>query len=101
VAINIPEALVHLRGKEVDSKRHGLPGAEQVAMSAAAWALRSPRRLGLAQRAASASRKVVGRRGRITRLPPPLGGWTRTRDAPVPPPESFRAWWTRTRGAGK
>ena len=98
VAINIPEALVHLRAAVVDSKRHGLPGPEQAAMGAAAWVLRSPRRLGLAQRAASASRKLVGRRGRISRLPPPLSGWTRTRDVPVPPPESFRAWWTRTKG---
>src|SRR5487761_1392167 len=68
VAINIPEALVHLRAAVVDSKRHGLPGPEQAAMGAAAWVLRSPRRLGLAQRAASASRKLVGRRGRISRL---------------------------------
>ena len=100
VAINIPEALVHLRGKVVDAKRHGFPGPERIAMGAAAWTLRSPRRLGLAQRAASGSRKLVGRRGRIRRLPPPLSGWTRTRDAPAPPPESFRAWWARTRGPG-
>ncbi|HWG61760.1 MAG TPA: lactate utilization protein B [Streptosporangiaceae bacterium] len=100
VAINIPEALVHLRGKVVDSKRHGLPSPEQAAMSAAAWTLRSPRRLRIAQRAASATRKLVAPRGRITRLPPPLNAWTKTRDAPAPPAESFRAWWARTRGPG-
>ncbi len=99
VAINIPEALVHLRAAVVDSKRHGLPGPEQAAMEAAAWTFRSPRRFALAQRAASASRRVVGRRGRIRALPPPLSGWTRTRDAPVPPAESFRSWWSRTRGS--
>jgi L-lactate dehydrogenase complex protein LldF len=100
VAINIPEALVHLRGKVVDAKRHGFPTPERMAMGAAAWTLRSPRRLGLAQRAASGSRRLVARRGWIRRLPPPLSGWTRTRDAPAPPPESFRAWWARTRGTG-
>jgi L-lactate dehydrogenase complex protein LldF len=97
VAINIPEALVYLRGKVVDSKRHGFPRPERLAMATAAWTLRSPRRLGVAQRAASASRKLVARGGRIRRLPPPLSAWTQTRDAPAPPPESFRAWWARTR----
>ncbi|WP_422325899.1 hypothetical protein [Trebonia sp.] len=30
-----------------------------------------------------------------------MSAWTDTRDAPAPPPESFRAWWARTRGAGR
>ena len=98
VAINIPEALVHLRARVVEEKRSNAFNAERMVMRQAAWILRSGRRLGLAQRAASASRVLLGRSGRIRRLPPPLSGWTKTRDAPVPPPESFRAWWTRTRG---
>jgi L-lactate dehydrogenase complex protein LldF len=96
VAINIPEALVHLRGEVVEAKRSTAFNPERMVMRQAAWVLRSGRRLGLAQRAASASRMLVGRSGRIRRLPPPLSGWTRTRDAPAPPPESFRAWWART-----
>jgi L-lactate dehydrogenase complex protein LldF len=99
VAINIPEALVHLRAQVVDSKRKKPFNPERLALGAAAWGLRSPRRLKFAQRAASASRKVVGRSGRIRRLPPPLSAWTDTRDAPAPPPESFRAWWERTRAS--
>jgi L-lactate dehydrogenase complex protein LldF len=101
VAINIPEALVHLRGEVVDAKRSSPFQAERIVMSAASWILRSGRRLGLAQRAASASRILVGRSGRIRRLPPPLNGWTKTRDAPAPPPESFRAWWARTHGGSQ
>ncbi len=101
VAINIPEALVHLRGEVVEAKRSTAFDPERMVMRQAAWVLRSGRRLGLAQRAASASRMLTGRSGRIRRLPPPLGGWTKTRDAPAPPPESFRAWWARTRRDAK
>ena len=101
VAINIPEALVHLRGEVVDARRSRPLHAERIVMGLAAWVLRSGRRLGLAQRAASASRILLGRSGRIRRLPPPLNAWTKTRDAPVPPPESFRAWWARTHGGAQ
>ncbi len=95
VAINIPEALVHLRAKV----RHNLP--ERTVFHLSGQVLASPRRLAAAQRVASLSRKIVGRSGRIRRLPPPLRGWTETRDAPAPPPESFRAWWSRTRGGAR
>jgi L-lactate dehydrogenase complex protein LldF len=90
VAINIPEALVHLRAKV----KHN--AAESTVFHAAGLVLKSPRSLSVAQRMASLSRRVVGRSGRIRRLPPPMSGWTATRDAPAPPPESFRAWWRRT-----
>ncbi|HWG00526.1 MAG TPA: LutB/LldF family L-lactate oxidation iron-sulfur protein [Trebonia sp.] len=93
VAINIPEALVHLRAKAVETQKHY---AERSILTLSAYVLRSPRRLAAAQRAASWGRLVVGRGGRIRRLPPPLSAWTDTRDAPAPPAESFRAWWKRT-----
>jgi L-lactate dehydrogenase complex protein LldF len=92
VAINIPEVLVHLRA--VVNKHF----SERIVFGASGYVLRSAARLAAAQRAASASRWLIGRRGRIRRLPPPLSSWTDTRDAPAPPPESFRAWWSRTRG---
>jgi L-lactate dehydrogenase complex protein LldF len=124
VAINIPEALVHLRGQAVEShRRASAPPAsgrsgwvrasaragreffhtERWVMDVAAWTLRRPRRLAAAQRAGSASRRLLGR-GRLTALGsaawirhlPVVGAWARTRDLPVPPPESFRAWWSRT-----
>ena len=57
--------------------------------------------LGMAQRAASASRRLLPKSGRLRWLPPPLSAWTKTRDAPVPPPESFRLWWARTHGGDR
>ncbi|MFI6514917.1 LutB/LldF family L-lactate oxidation iron-sulfur protein [Spirillospora sp. NPDC050679] len=96
VAIDIPEVLVHLRAKAVEEgPRHPL---EKTAMAAAGWTLRSPRRLAFAQRVAAAGGRVVGRKGRIRRLPGPLRAWSDSRDAPVPPAESFRSWWDRTEG---
>jgi L-lactate dehydrogenase complex protein LldF len=97
VAINIPEALVHLRAKAVENHRHY---PERTVFKLSGYVLASAARLAAAQRVASLSRHVAGRKGRIRRLPPPLSAWTDTRDAPAPPPESFRAWWTRTRGNG-
>ncbi|HEX3956103.1 MAG TPA: lactate utilization protein B [Trebonia sp.] len=93
VAINIPEVLVHLRAT---TPKHY---PERAVFSLSAAILASPRRLAAAQKAAAVGSKIIARKGRIRRLPPPLSAWTDTRDAPAPPPESFRAWWARTHGA--
>ncbi|HEY2441596.1 MAG TPA: lactate utilization protein B [Streptosporangiaceae bacterium] len=101
VAINIPEALVHLRARAVDSQPHSSFYSERLALGTIAWTLRRGARLARAQRTLSAARRLVRRPGSpgwVGWLPPPLNGWTRTRDVPALPPESFRAWWSRTRG---
>ena len=97
VAINIPEALVYLRGQAVDARPQAPFDPERLALGAAAWTLRDPRRLAFAQRAASASRRLLNAAASAswTRRLPLLGGWTRTREAPPVPPESFRSWWAR------
>jgi L-lactate dehydrogenase complex protein LldF len=95
VAINIPEALVHLRARAVETQHHY---PERMVFSLAASILSSAGRLAFAQRLGSLGRAVAWRKGRIRRLPPPLSAWTDTRDAPAPAAESFRAWWSRTRG---
>jgi len=96
VRIDIPALLVHLRARVVEERR--LPTPESIAMAAASWLMSSPKRFGGAIRAARGGRLVGRRRGRISALPPPLSGWTASRDAPVPPPETFREWWRRTGG---
>jgi L-lactate dehydrogenase complex protein LldF len=95
VRIDIPSLLVHLRARVVEERR--LPTPESIAMAAASWLMTSPKRFGRAERAARGGR-LLGRRGRISTLPPPLSGWTASRDAPVPPAETFREWWRRTGG---
>ncbi|HXU87125.1 MAG TPA: lactate utilization protein LutB domain-containing protein, partial [Verrucomicrobiae bacterium] len=103
VRIDIPEVLVHLRGQVVRQSEasHRVPTREQVAFGVAAWTLRTPRRLGLAERAAGAGGRLLARRGMLRRIPGPgaIGGWFRARDMRAPARESFRAWWRRT-GAG-
>ncbi|MGK5741150.1 lactate utilization protein B [Micromonospora sp. URMC 103] len=86
VKINIPEVLVHLR----DRAPH--PRAEAAAMAAAAYTMDHPALYAAAQRAARLGR-LAGRRGRG--LPPPLSGWTISRDLPQPPRRTFRDWWAQ------
>jgi L-lactate dehydrogenase complex protein LldF len=83
VKIDIPAILVHLR----DEAPH--PRSEATAMRAAAYAMDHPRLYAAAQHAAKLSR-YAGKR-----LPPPLSGWTASRDLPEPPAETFRDWWAR------
>jgi L-lactate dehydrogenase complex protein LldF len=100
VKIDIPSVLVHLRARHVDEARrnHRVPRSEAVAMSAAAWVMAGPGRFAAAQRAARLGRPLGRRRGRISQLPPPLAAWTRARDLPVPPAQTFRQWWRDEHG---
>jgi L-lactate dehydrogenase complex protein LldF len=84
VKIDIPAILVHLR----DRAPH--PAAEKAVMAAAAYTMAHPRLFTAAQKAARLSR-FAGKRGRG--LPPPLNGWTASRDLPEPPKQTFRDWW--------
>lgn len=100
VKINIPELLVQLRAEhtEAHADHHRLPTAEAAAMRAAAWVMRDADRFATAGRAAGAARRGI-RKGRpVLPLPPPLNGWTASRDLPAPPAETFRDWWGRTHG---
>jgi L-lactate dehydrogenase complex protein LldF len=94
VRINIPALLVHLRAQHVEAARRDrrVPAGEAIAMAAASWVMAEPGRYSAAQRAGRAGR-LAARNGRIGMLPPPLAAWTRARDAPTPPRQTFRQWW--------
>jgi L-lactate dehydrogenase complex protein LldF len=92
VKIDIPTLLVHLRARDVDQHR-GRPTAWGAAMKAASFAMSDPARFALAERAGGVTRVLGGRSGRISWLPFPGSLWTRSRDLPGLPKQSFRAWW--------
>jgi L-lactate dehydrogenase complex protein LldF len=93
VKINIPEILIHLRGKVVDQGH--APLLEKLGMKAAAIAFWGGERLATAQQLARLAQKPLVRDGLIQRLPGMLGGWTVSRDLHPIPPESFREWWAK------
>jgi L-lactate dehydrogenase complex protein LldF len=90
VKIDIPEVLIHLRGRVVAESLPSL--GERVAMRELARIFASERRYSAAQRVARIAGRPFARGGRIRRLPG-LGAWTETRDLrPVARP-TFREWW--------
>jgi L-lactate dehydrogenase complex protein LldF len=105
VKINIPETLIHLRGRIVREDQKTLGGklaAENIAMQAAARIFLSHRRYEAAQRLARMGQILFERSGQLTNLPGMAGGWTRFRDLKPIPKASFRDWWkSREKGAGQ
>ena len=97
VKINIPEILIHLRGKVVE--RGDAPISERIAMKAAAFALHTPGRFSAAQAIARAAQVPFEQDGLIRHLPGQLGGWTAVRDLAPIPKQSFRQWWSERRKA--
>lgn len=93
VKINIPEILVHLRGKIVEEG--GAPFSERLAMKGAAFALSHGNRFASAQKLARVVQWPFERDGLLKNLPGLLGSWLQVRDLPAVPLESFRDWWAK------
>jgi L-lactate dehydrogenase complex protein LldF len=103
VKINIPEVLIHLRGKVVRHKQDegGIKGKldpENVAMQAMAKTFSNPKLYEGAQKAARIGQWPLARSGAIHRLPGRLAGWTDARDLKPVPEQSFREWWRSNKG---
>jgi len=101
VKIPIPDMLVHLRHKVADAKRQGRPHMEPTVMLGAKFVFGKAGRFHLVEKAANAVATVAGDKQYIGPMPWPASLWTRARDIPMPPKESFRDWWARTRGGAK
>ncbi len=96
VKIDIPSILVDLRAREVDADRsRGGVDPWAAAMKAASWLMSDGGRFGRAGRAATLAHGLGGRDGVISAAPPPVSAWTRSRDLPAPPRQTFRQWWAK------
>jgi L-lactate dehydrogenase complex protein LldF len=100
VKINIPEILVHMRGRVVRHKqRKGIGGRfapEAVAMRILSWIFRSPGRYESAQAAGRLGQWPLVKRGWIEHAPGPMAEWSKMRDMVPVADQTFREWW-RTR----
>lgn len=106
VKINIPEVLLHLRGKVVrkhqEQKLGSLVDGENLAMEAADFIFEGPKRFALAQHLGRMGQSPLVHEGKISHLPGPLAGWSSGRDMPSLPKQSFRKWWQeRAKGQRK
>ncbi|MFI2488475.1 LutB/LldF family L-lactate oxidation iron-sulfur protein [Promicromonospora kroppenstedtii] len=95
VKIDIPSILVELRAREVELGGASPDTADRVwkaAMKAASFAMADGARF---RRAARVPRvlRAISRHGVIRRLPFPGSLWTRSRDLPEPPKQTFHDWW--------
>jgi L-lactate dehydrogenase complex protein LldF len=105
VKINIPEVLIHLRGRVVRNKqdKDGLRqklDPENVAMKTMSNVFADRERFERAQSLARLGQWPLARGGTIGRLPGRLAGWTAVRDLKPIPDETFREWWKKNRGEG-
>lgn len=103
VKINIPEVLIHLRGRVVRHKQDGggpstTLDPENAAMRAMAKVFSDPELYERAQRLARVGQWPLVRGGKISSLPGRLAGWTKVRDLKPVPEQSFREWWKEERG---
>jgi L-lactate dehydrogenase complex protein LldF len=92
VKINIPEVLIHLRGRVVREQKSALD-PEALAMKTAAAIFTSRTRFEAAQRLGRIAQWPMVSHGWMRNLPGLLGNWTRVRDLRELPKQTFREWW--------
>jgi L-lactate dehydrogenase complex protein LldF len=91
VRIAIPDMLLRLRA---DAVAQGQAEAiERAAIAGWKASMLNPRLYRAGGRLAARATRLLGRKGRIRRLPPPLSAWTHRRDFPAFAPKSFNQLW--------
>jgi L-lactate dehydrogenase complex protein LldF len=97
VKINLPRMLLYLRKElsegETYPREKNVSLLERLAMRGWRLSVSNTVMLGLANRIARVVQRPFLRRGRLTRLPPPLSGWTRYRSFPAVASRPFRRRW--------
>ena len=98
VKINIPEVLVHLRGKVVENKKRTGSlkeklHSEHIGMKVMGRIFKSRSLYERAQKWARAGQVFLVRDETISKLPGELSGWTAMRDLKPIPDQTFREWW--------
>lgn len=100
VKINIPEVLVHLRGKVVKHQKEkgGLKhktNAINAGMKLMGNAFKSRRKYETMQKMGQICQKLYIKDGTISKLPGELSKWTVNRDLKPIPKQTFREWWRK------
>ena len=93
--IPLPDYLLKLRRDAV--RELGTPLPERAAIGAWRVAMSSSGLYRSGGTLAGAGLRLLSRRRRIRRLPPPLSAWTHGRDFPAFAPKSFRRRWKERR----
>jgi L-lactate dehydrogenase complex protein LldF len=91
VAINIPQVLLHLRGRI--TRGQGAVTPEALAMRSLAAIFADAGRYERAQQLGRLGQRFFTHGGVINRLPGQLAGWTSVRDLKPIPRQTFREWW--------
>jgi L-lactate dehydrogenase complex protein LldF len=100
VKINIPETLIHLRGKVVEQDQNSITGRfsqEGMGMKMAAHLFEHPRQYEAAQRLARTGQGLFEKDGKLVNLPGMAAGWTQFRDLRALPSQTFREWWKQNK----
>ena len=95
VKIPISDILVHMRNKVVQKKTAHRPTIESVIFKLVGWVMARGRNLAFVQFFSRLAGRIFKKRSHFGPMPFPASAWSRSRDLPVPPKESFRKWWAK------
>ena len=96
--IELPRHILNLRRTEIEKSMEPLTVRLTFELWGRLWA--SPAGYRWTARLARLGQRAFMRKGRLTKAPGLVGGWTATRDSPPVAKETFHEWWRRRRKPG-